>query len=286
MKTIKKLHIIIVSAVGFLALIFAQVVGTTEIHSSKKSLSSSARNNSAPLKYAPVYSYKIIKTLPHDPSAFTQGLVFENDTLYEGTGIPGRSYLRKINPETGDILKQYKLPQQFFGEGITISGDKIIQLTWRSRIGFVFDKRDFQLLRTFQYPTEGWGITYDGSKLIMSNGTSKLVFLDPVTFREIRQIKVHDGDKPVTNLNELEYIKGEIFANIWRSNRIAIVSSDTGRVTRWVDLEGIARLASGDKIIKTLNGIAYDAKNNRLFVTGKLWANIYEIRIVPLTSNP
>lgn len=280
MKTINKIHILIVSAVGFLALIFAQIAGAAEIYLSNKSLQTADQEKSESLKAPPVFTYKTVNTFPHDPSAFTQGLVFENNTFYEGTGMRGRSSLRKINPETGKILKIFKLPQQFFGEGIAIYGNKIIQLTWRSRTGFVYDKRSFQLLRTFYYPTEGWGITYDGSSLIMSNGTSKLIFLDPRTFREIRQVNVYDGEKSVTSLNELEYIKGEIFANVWRSNRIAIISPDTGRVKRWIDLQKISLLSGGDKMTKTLNGIAYDAQKDRIFVTGKLWPKIYEIKIV------
>lgn len=228
------------------------------------------------------YSYKVVKAYPHDNQAFTQGLVCENNTCFEGTGLYGKSTLRKTILKTGDVLKVHNLPPPFFGEGITVFGDNVIQLTWKSQKGFVYDKHNFQLLKTFHYATEGWGLTHDGSKLIMSDGSAHLIFLDPETFKETGRIEVSDDKGPVTGLNELEYIRGQLLANVWPTNLIAIISPLTGRVTGWINLEGLSRLSGGDNINKTLNGIAYDKENDRLFVTGKLWPRIYEIKLVPL----
>ena len=230
----------------------------------------------------PIYTCKVVNTYPHDRNAFTQGLIFENGVLYEGTGLRGHSTLRRVELETGDILQISELPSQFFGEGVTIYGDKLIQLTWRSNIGFVYDKGSFGLLREFNYPTEGWGITYDGERLIMSDGTSTLHFLDPETFEEIDRIKVYDGDAPVVRLNELEYIQGEIYANVWQTDRIVRIAPESGQVLGWIDLKGLLSSEDHDKPVDVLNGIAYDAKNDRLFVTGKLWPKLFEIELIPI----
>ncbi len=227
----------------------------------------------------PVYTYKVINAYPHDRSAFTQGLVFEDGVLYEGTGLYGYSTLRRVKLETGEILQIRELPPQFFGEGLTIYGNKIIQLTWRSHIGFVYDKYSFKLLKKFNYPDEGWGITYDGKHLIMSDGTSTLHFLDPETFEEINQIEVSANKIPITRINELEYIQGEIYANIWQTERIARIDPLTGQVIGWIDLKGILSPEDHSETVDVLNGIAYDAKNNRLFVTGKFWPKIFEIEL-------
>ena len=228
---------------------------------------------------APVYTYKILNTYPHDQKAFTEGLIFEDGYLYEGTGIQGESTLRKVDLETGEVLKVYRLPTQFFGEGVTIWEDTLIQLTWQSRIGFVYDKESFLLLREFTYPTEGWGITHDGKHLIMSDGTSTLYFLNPETFEEVRRIEVRDAGRLITHLNELEYIQGEIYANVWLTNRIARISPETGCVVGWIDLEGL--LSTEDRLqpVDVLNGIAYDATRDRLFVTGKYWPKLFEIKL-------
>jgi glutamine cyclotransferase len=244
------------------------------------SLTASAESEKA-VASVPVYKFKILNIYPHDQNAFTQGLFFEEGFLYEGTGLNGQSALRKINLKTGDILKIHKLPQEFFGEGIVLYNDKIIQLTWKSHVGFVYDKNSFKLLGTFFYPTEGWGITYDGKQLIMSDGTANLYFLNPETLKVTRRIEVRDQNIPVTKLNELEYVRGEIFANVWLTNRIARIDPQSGRVTGWIDLKGLSPFKDSDNEMKALNGIAYDANNNRLFVTGKLWPNIYEIKLVP-----
>jgi glutamine cyclotransferase len=228
----------------------------------------------------PVYTYNIVNTYPHDPNAFTQGLVFEDGVLYEGTGGFGHSTLRGVELETGDILQIRELSAQFFGEGITICGNKIIQLTWQSNIGFVYDKNNFELLQEFNYSTEGWGITYDGERLIMSDGTSTLHFLDPQTFEEIGQLEVFDSDGPVTRLNELEYIQGEIYANVWQTDRVARIAPGTGRVVGWVDLAGLLTAEDLSEPVDVLNGIAYDANTDRLFVTGKWWPKLFEIELI------
>jgi glutamine cyclotransferase len=207
-------------------------------------------------------------------------LVFADGVLYEGTGLRGQSSLRKVDLKTGTILEVRQLAAHFFGEGITIHGNRVIQLTWRARVGFVYDRQTFQLLDTFNYPTEGWGITYDGRSLIMSDGTSTLYLLDPQTFREVGRLEVHTRDGPVSKLNELEYVQGEIYANVWKTDRIAKISPQTGEVVGWIDLEGLLRQEDRNRRIDVLNGIAYDVKNDRLFVTGKLWPKLFEIELV------
>ena len=228
----------------------------------------------------PIYTFTILNFYTHDRDAFTQGLAFENGTLYEGTGLHGKSSLRRVNLGTGDVLQAHLLPSEYFGEGITIFRDTIIQLTWQSNKGFVYDKNSFELLYDFTYETEGWGITHNGTCLIMSDGTSTLYFLDPDTFRTIGHIQVNDNDKPVGNLNELEYIDGQIYANVWLTDSIAIIDPYSGRVTGWIDLSGILPPQIGGMPADALNGIAYDTKNDRLFVTGKLWPQLFEIELV------
>jgi glutamine cyclotransferase len=228
----------------------------------------------------PVYTYNIVNTYPHDRNAFTQGLVFENGVLYEGTGRFGRSTLRRVELETGEVLQIHELPAQFFGEGITIYGSKVIQLTWQSNVGFVYDKNSFELLQEFNYSTEGWGITHDGKRLIMSDGTSTLHFLDPQTFEGIGQLGVFDNDGPVNRLNELEYVQGEIYANVWQTDRIARIAPGTGQVIGWIELGGLLSPEDHSESVSVLNGIAYDAENDRLFVTGKLWPKLFEIELI------
>ena len=228
-----------------------------------------------------VYTYKVVKDYPHDREAFTEGLAFENGFLYEGTGLNGSSTLRKVELETGNILQLHKLPAEFFGEGVTIYRDRIIQLTYRSNVGFVYNKDSFELLQKFDYPTEGWGLTNDGKHLIMSDGTSALYFLDPQTFREVSRINVHDKNGPVSGLNELEYVKGEIYANVWPTERIARIDPGTGSVVGWIYLKGLSNLPNENRD-NVLNGIAYDPAGDRLFVTGKFWPKLFEIKLVLL----
>ncbi len=231
-------------------------------------------------KSVPVYSYRIVNTYPHDTGAFTQGLVFENGVIYEGTGQYGKSSLRKVDLETGNILRTYELPAQYFGEGITVFEDIIIQLTWKSNLGFIYDKKSFKVLRDFTYESEGWGITHDGKRLIMSDGTSTLHFLNPKDFSTLGHIEVYSDDTPISKLNELEYINGHIYANVWPTNNIAIIDSQKGQVVGWIALSGLLQSQNWNAPVDVLNGIAYDAVNNRLFVTGKLWPWLFEIELV------
>jgi len=225
------------------------------------------------------YTYNVVNVYPHNETAFTQGLIFEDNTIYESTGRYSQSTLRRVELETGNIIQFHALPDQFFGEGITIFDDKIIQLTWQSGKGFVYDKNSFDLLQEFTYPTEGWGITHNGSALIMSVGNATLYFLDPETFQTIGQVEVYD-EEPVDFLNELEYIHGKVYANIWKQDKIAIINPQTGQVTGWIDLTGIND-SENQNTYNMLNGIAYDPNGDRLFVTGKMWSKLYEIELVP-----
>jgi len=228
-----------------------------------------------------VWTYKIVNTFHHDREAFTQGLVFEDGVLYEGTGIPGRSELRKVELETGNVLQRYKLPDQYFGEGITIFKDRIIQLTYQSKVGFVYDKDSFELLREFTYPTEGWGITHNGTQLIMSDGTPMLYFMDPETLKQINRMMVLEEDRPVWGLNELEYVNGEIYANVWPADRIVRIDPETGQAVGWIDMKGLLPPQDRSGEIDVFNGIAYDPDNQRLFVTGKYWPKLFEIKLIP-----
>ncbi len=225
------------------------------------------------------YTYSIVHAYPHDENAFTEGLVFDNGSLYESTGLYGSSTLRRVELETGKILQSYALPTQYFGEGIAIVNDEIIQLTWRQYKGFVYDKQSFNKLQEFSYRTEGWGLTSNDTQLIMSDGTANLYFLDPQTFEKLGQIEVHDNSS-VTGLNELEYVNGKIYANVWLQDRIAVINPQTGQVEAWINLSGIQNPRSSDPDA-VLNGIAYDAAGDRLFVTGKRWAQLYEIKLIP-----
>ena len=237
--------------------------------------------NNTPVNATPVnYTYDVVNEYPHDQNAFTQGLVMEEGVLYESTGLYGGSTLRRVDLETGNVLQSYALSNEFFGEGITVFGDRIIQLTWQNQKGFVYDKNSFDLLQEFSYNTEGWGITTDGNQLIMSDGTANLYFLDPETFEKTGQVEVNDNGT-VTNLNELEYINGEVYTNIWQTDKIAIINPHTGQVTGWIDLTGIYTQENNDPN-SVLNGIAYDAEGDRLFVTGKLWSQLFEIKLLAL----
>ncbi|HEU4981951.1 MAG TPA: glutaminyl-peptide cyclotransferase [Acidobacteriaceae bacterium] len=227
-----------------------------------------------------VDSYRVVHAYPHDSQAFTQGLIYLDGHLYESTGMNGRSSLREVNLETGRVVKEITVPSQYFAEGLTNWGSTLIQLTWKKNVAFVYDRATFRLLKTFHYPWEGWGLTQDGKHLIMSDGSETIHFLDPDTFKQVRSIHVTDRGKPVQNLNELEYIRGEIYANVWMSNRIARISPSTGKVLGWIDLSGILPSVEVTGEGAVLNGIAYDASHNRLFVTGKDWPRLFEIQVV------
>lgn len=226
----------------------------------------------------PVYKVEIVNQYPHDSNAFTQGLAFEDGRLYEGTGQRGQSSLRLLDLETGDLLQRESLERRYFGEGITILDDKVYQLTWVSNIGFIYDKESFTQLSSFYMAGEGWGITHNNEYLIVSDGSSYLRFLDTETHSEVKRIQVTDELGPVSNLNELEYIKGEIWSNVWYQDYIVRIDPDTGAVNSRVDLTGL--YTAGRNKDAVLNGIAWDADNERLFVTGKLWPSLYEIEVL------
>lgn len=226
-----------------------------------------------------LYTYDVVAAYPHDPDAYTQGLIFRNGALYESTGLNGRSSLRKVRLETGEVLQQARVPREYFAEGLTEWKGELFQLTWQSRVVFVYGLADLARKRTLDYAGEGWGLANDGQQLILSDGTEFLRFIDPTTFREVRRVAVRENDRPIRDLNELEFVDGEVFANVWHTDRIARIAPATGQVTGWIDLKGL--LASGYRLDPeaVLNGIAYDAAGKRLFVTGKLWPKLFEIRV-------
>jgi glutaminyl-peptide cyclotransferase len=237
-------------------------------------------NTTQPTVVTPVYTYEIIATYPHDPNAFTQGLQFVDGILYEGTGLEGRSVVRKVELKNGKVLEEVKSDPMYFGEGIVVLGQSIYQITYVTEKGFVYDKKSLAKVDSFTYKGEGWGLTTDGASLIMSNGSSRINFLDPLTRSTTRSIEVLDGSDPVWNINELEYIKGEIWANIWMTDRIVRIDPATGKVLGWIDVSGILPPAERPRD-GVLNGIAYDAATDRIFVTGKLWPKLFEIKIKP-----
>ena len=229
---------------------------------------------------APVFTYQVVKSYPHDRQAFTQGLAYVDGVLYEGTGLNGQSAIRKVRLENGEVLQQHRLDDKYFGEGIAVWDRTIVQLTWQSEIGFVYDRDTFKPLKTFRYSGEGWGLTHDGTRLIMSDGSATIRFLDPTTLAETGRITVRDGALPIKNLNELEFVKGELFANVYGTDRIVRFSPKTGQVHGWIDLSGL--LSPREVVgVDVLNGVAYDAAADRRCVTGKLWPKVFEIRIVP-----
>lgn len=228
------------------------------------------------------FTYLIVNEFPHDPQAFTQGLAWDKGNVYEGTGLYGQSSLRRVNLQTGKVELQRDYDKQIFAEGITIYDDKIYQLTWENNRIFQYDKQDFSLIRSWNFPYQGWGITHDNEQLIVSDGTAKLYFLDPQTLVEIRRIFVHDHQGLVSRLNELEYINGKIYANIWKKDRISIIDPEDGVVECYLDLSGLSSHMRNEKETDVLNGIMYDPEGDRLFVTGKFWPSLFEIKTVPL----
>lgn len=238
-----------------------------------------SREKKAAAESVPVYTYEVINTFPHDPDAFTQGLIYYDGALYESTGRYGKSSLRQVDLKTGEVLKKISVPDQFFAEGMTIFGGKIFQLTWVHKRGFVYDLKSFDKLSEFTYDGEGWGLTTDGHVLILSDGTNRIRFLDPQTFKVTKTISVFDAGVPLKELNELEFIKGEIYANIWQTDRIVRINPATGNITGWIDLTGLLKPENDNQHPDVLNGIAYDEAHDRLFVTGKLWPKLFEIRL-------
>ena len=229
----------------------------------------------------PTYSYKIKNSWPHDRHAYTQGLIFLDGVLYESTGQYGSSSLRKVELKTGKVLKQISIPNTYFAEGMTVFQNKVFQLTWQEQKGFIYDPATFEKRGEFTYTGEGWGLTHDSESLIMSDGTSRIRFLDPTTLQTTRTINVTDRGAPVDQLNELEYIAGEIYANIWQTDRIARIDPKTGKILGWIDLSGLLKTKERTGEEDVLNGIAYDEVGKRLFVTGKMWPKLFEIELVP-----
>jgi glutamine cyclotransferase len=227
----------------------------------------------------PMYGYQVVRSYPHDPGAFTQGLQYLDGVLYEGTGQVGQSSIRRVELETGKLLQKRDVSPPHFGEGITVWKDELIELTWKSNVAFVYDKKTFEPRRTFKYAGEGWGLTQDAMNLYMSDGSDELRVLDPATFAERRRIKVTSAGAPLRELNELEWVKGEIFANIWMTDQIARIAPASGKVAGYIDLRGLLS-ASERASTDVLNGIAYDAAHDRLFITGKWWPKLFEIKLV------
>lgn len=236
--------------------------------------------NSPAQQATPEYRIRVARIYPHDRGAFTQGLEYRDGELFESTGLEGRSGIRRVDLETGRVLELKPLVEPMFGEGITVLNGEIFQLTWQHQTGFVYRQSDLALVRRFQYPGEGWGLTNDGKVLYMSDGTDEIRVWDPGTLSELRRIQVHDGERRVRYLNELEWVDGEIFANVWQTNRIVRFLPDDGRVTGWIDLDGLLTADDQSEPVDVLNGIAYDAANGRLFVTGKLWPKLFEVGLV------
>jgi glutaminyl-peptide cyclotransferase len=228
--------------------------------------------------HAPVYKYTIVHAFPHDTEAFTEGLEYRDGFLYESTGLNGRSSIRKVTLETGEVVQNRNISKDYFGEGITFWKDELFELTWISEVAFVYDAKTFASRRSFNYKGEGWALTHNGDSLIMSDGTSELRVIDPVTFRERRRMTVTDGGVPIKYLNELEWIKGEIFANVYTTDYIARIDPANGHVTGWIDIRGMLPHQNDGNTVP--NGIAYDAEHDRIFVTGKNWSKLFEIRLV------
>lgn len=262
----------------------------TPVNKTNSNVTNSANTATAKSESAPIYTYEIVKSYPHDSKAFTQGLVFREGILFESTGEYGDSTLRKVDLNSGKVLQKYEVPEDYFAEGMTILGDKIYQITWREKTAFVYDM-NFKLLKELRYSSDGWGLTHDGTNLIMSDGTHVIRFLNPETFQTVRTIVVNrENGKPLINLNELEYVKGEIWANIWHSedaeilgkpNYIARIDPQTGKILGWIDMSSVSPEDVNRDSENTLNGIAYDEASDRLFITGKNWKKLFEIKVKP-----
>jgi glutamine cyclotransferase len=240
---------------------------------------------SVPSTLAELMTYEVVQAYPHDAGSFTQGLIFEDGIFYESAGLYGESSLRKVALETGEVLQQVDLAGMYFAEGLTDWDDTLIQITWQEHVGFIYDKESFDPVGTFEVATEGWGLTQDGERLIMSDGTATLFFLDPETFAVLDTVTVTDQGQEIVNLNELEWVDGEVFANIWQTDDIVRIDPETGEVVGWIDLSGLLPPEERSPETNVLNGIAYDPEANRLFVTGKLWPRLYEIRLVPVEED-
>lgn len=272
--------LIVLSTVGLLGT--AGAFGACGDRAEPSGGDANANANAAPsAPRTPTYSYEIVNVFPHDPDAFTQGLQWHNGRLFESTGQVGSSDLREVELTSGRVIRRQPLEEPHFGEGMVILGTQLYQITWTSGKAFTYDPETFRRTGSFNYDGEGWGLTTDGTALVMSNGTPVILWRDPTTFAALRNITVTDHGTPVTQLNELEWVKGELWANVWQSERIARIDPATGTVLGWIDLGGILPAIDRTGKEDVLNGIAYDAEKDRLFVTGKLWSKLYEIRITP-----
>ncbi len=272
--------------IGFALLLVSSIACSAKSDNGAESVGPAPQAPTVPIEI-PIYSYQIVNAYPHDPEAFTQGLVFIDSVLYEGTGpINGRSgpgsSIRKVDLTTGEVLQLHLVEAEIFGEGITVFLNRLIQLTWKSGTGFTYNLESFEPLSTFNYATEGWGLTCDGQRLIMSDGTATLYFRDPFTFEETRRVTVTAAGRDIRKLNELEWVEGEVYANIWGTHTIARIDPATGRVVGWIDGTGMLSDEDRDgRRVDVFNGIAYDTQTKRLFVTGKWWPKLYEIKLVP-----
>lgn len=267
---------------GFLLLITAFSVQSCASDSATKTnmnASSANTNAGATTEKATTIAYEVVNTFPHDPTAFTQGLIFQDGTLIESTGLEKRSTLRRVELQTGRVLQKVDVPPFYFAEGLTLFNGKIYQLTWKGEKGFVYDSKSFEKTGEFTYDGEGWGLTHDADSLILSDGTNKIRFLDPATSQVKRTISVFDRGQPLEEINELEYVKGEIFANVWHDDRVARIDPQTGHINGWIDLSGLLKPGEVTDEEAVLNGIAYDESSDRLFVTGKLWPKVFEIKL-------
>ncbi len=274
-----------IAAVFALPLILVVAIGCSTGGSVRQEVANASEatqmRNSTPAspKEVPVYGYEVVNTWPHDPNAFTQGLIYRDGFLFESTGLVGQSSLRKVDLKTGKVLKKVDVPSQYFAEGMTLLGGRIYQLTWRNKRGFIYEPETFNKIGEFSFDGEGWGLTDDGQNLILSDGSNEIRFIDPATFRIVRSIRVYDRNRPLRDLNELEYVKGEIYANVWHTDRIARIDPQTGGILGWIDLKNLLPADELTDEEAVLNGIAYDGAGDRLFVTGKLWPKLFEIRL-------
>jgi len=271
--------------VALVVLSAAGLLGIVLLRSDAGSRSATPGNNRPVPAIAPSgpvarqLSCEVVGAYPHDPSAFLQGLVWYDGGFYESTGLEGRSTLRRVDFPSGAVVKSLALAPDLFGEGLTLVSNHLVQLTWTSHRGFVYDRETFRLLREFQYDTEGWGITWDGKNLIMSDGSAALTYLDPDTFQPVRRLPVTMNGQPLANLNELEFIEGRIWANVWQTDWIVCIDPNSGQVDSFLDLAGILPATSRTGSEDVLNGIAFDPQAKRIFVSGKCWPKLFEIRV-------
>lgn len=278
LSTLRRSRSLSLAAVGFFAVATGFAACNKEASGSGAG-TDQTRTGDAPPARTPTYIAEVLNSWPHDPDAYTQGLLFEDGKLFESTGLVGKSSIREVDLVSGRVLRKKDVPEPYFGEGIVIMGNDLYEVTWTSGEAFVYDAKTFEKKGQFKYEGEGWGLTTDGSSIVMSDGTAAIRFRDPKTFAVTKSITVTDNGTPVPQLNELEWVKGEIWANVYQSDQIARIDPATGHVNGWIDLAGLLPLIDRTGKEDVLNGIAYDAKTDRYIVTGKLWPRMYEIRL-------